>query len=91
MKNKKMHSDYPMFRPVKPVTNYNQNTDSHKISDFLVNVFMCSLWLLKRFTQKEWHVFHVNLFTLSITTTVGDFRLFFSSPQHANFPKVKDV
>ena len=82
-KNKKK-SVFRLFR-VQACKATNHNQTSHNF----LSIFLCvhGKYFI-RYARSELRVFHVNLFTSSVTATVGDFWLFFSSPQRANFPDV---
>ena len=79
-KRNEKHSDYPMFRPVKPHNQW----------------FSCRYFYVFTLAIEKFYAIRMAcvscqfVYILSITATVGDFRLFVSSPQHANFPKVND-
>ena len=80
-KRNEKHSDHPIFRPAKPHNQW----------------FSCQYFFV--FTLATENIFVIRMacvscqfaYILSITATVGDVRLFVSSPQNANFPKLMMV
>ena len=72
-KKKKRKSVFRLFR-VQACKATNHNQTSHNF----LSIFLCvhGKYFI-RYARSELRVFHVNLFTLSVTATVGDFWLFF--------------